>query len=152
MNQIIKIPNIVSKTSSTLLIPRRLQKEVKKNIQAHKGLRRYFHFLANSISGAIGFAENLSSFGKITHQSAGLNLEKYHFRPFLRDWEIMRLFAASRRISITKLFVVLLLCQCYSKKYVKYKMKFKRYKKIKLNQALIFKEDLIYIKIGKLII
>ena len=97
-----------SYTPSTLLIPGFLMNFLDKKRKEFGGLSRLFHFIVNTRF-AIYNRKSSSRSGRVVYQPPGLGLCRKDFFPENEDWEKFRTFAHSQRISMTFLFVLILL-------------------------------------------
>lgn len=94
-----------NKTSvSTLLIPKNLLNKYNQKLRKYRTVRSVLKKLLGSCKSIQGRALGI----KTGYQPGG-DLVKVNFRPDERDWEMLRANACSLRISMTYLFVLLLM-------------------------------------------
>lgn len=95
-------------TDSTLLIPEHFQDFFKNKVLKFGNVCKLFQFMVNSRHPALNIPP-APTIGKTCYSPIGQNLQKVNFRPRNEDWERFRVIANSRRISMTFLFVILLM-------------------------------------------
>ena len=93
---------------STLLIPSHYKDFFYTQVRKFGGVCKLFKFMVNSKHPLLNLRPTTET-GKTTYAPKGQNLQKVNFRPRNEDWERLRIIAYSRRISITFLFVLLLM-------------------------------------------
>lgn len=107
MKHNICILNGESLTPSTLLIPKALLPLFRQKERKFKSVRNLFHFVVNTGHSVYNRRPNPLT-GKISYQPEGMNLQKINFFPNNEDWERFRTFSYLQRVSMTSLFVMLL--------------------------------------------
>lgn len=94
--------------TSTLLIPKYLYVKFLTKISEHKGCREYFnHLLNHCFTGSLEY--HLQTRVRTEYQFKGQNLQKYNFRPYDEDWLHLKLLANAMGISMTSLFVLMMI-------------------------------------------
>lgn len=102
------IVNGKSSTPSTLLIPEKMLTLLSEKKSQFKDISSLFHFMVNSRH-LVYKRRPRPLTGKISYQPVGMNLQRIDFFPDNEDWERFRLFSYLQRVSMTMLFVMLLL-------------------------------------------
>jgi len=99
--------NRISIYPSTVLIPLALEKNLKYMRKKYGSIRG---ILRMAVSRNFRFYSRSPRNGtaKIKYQEKGQELIRLNFRPYDEDWEKFRMFAMEQRISITRLFSILL--------------------------------------------
>lgn len=95
-------------SDSTLLIPAHHKDYFDKKVREFGSVCKLFKFIVNSRHPAMNLRPDPIT-GKTCYAPEGENLQRVNFRPRNEDWERFRIIAQSRRISMTFLFVILLL-------------------------------------------
>ena len=109
MNQKICILNQPSYNSaSTLLIPEYLWTFFVEKKRKMGGMNKLFQFILSGYHPVL-FQKTMSRNGKICYQPERLGLRRVNFFPDNNDWEKFRLYAQQQRISMTFLFVLILM-------------------------------------------
>ena len=109
MKQNIRIFNGYSSiTSSTLLIPEFLLEKFQQKRKKFGSLKAMFHYIVNS-KHPVFLRKTMSQEGKIVYQTSGLGLRRINFFPDINDWEKFRTYAGWQRVSMTFLFVLILM-------------------------------------------
>ena len=93
---------------STLLIPAHTKDFFDKKVKEFGGVCKLFKFMVNSRHPVMNYRP-ASDTGKTCYAPEGQDLQKVNFRPRNEDWERFRIIAHSQRISMTFLFVILLM-------------------------------------------
>ena len=108
MKHIIQVANKISANSSSFLVPSIYRSNMRFLFKKYGNLRNFLRH-ATFHSHWIFALKPRDFTGKTLYQEKGQNLIKYNFRPYDKDWERFRLLAMTQRISMTRLFVLLLL-------------------------------------------
>lgn len=108
MRHEICIASGISATPSTLLIPEGLLSFFLEKKHQFGGTASLFHFVVNTKHPFYKRRPKPLT-GKISYQSEGMNLRRVDFFPNNEDWEKFRTFSYLQRVSMTLLFVMLLL-------------------------------------------
>lgn len=93
---------------STLLIPAHIKEFFDQKVEEFGGACKLFQFMVNSKHPALNFKPDPNK-GKTSYAPEGQDLQKVNFRPRNEDWERFRIICQSQRISMTFLFVILLI-------------------------------------------
>lgn len=102
------IANGKSPTPSTLLIPEKMLSLFFEKKKQYKEIANLFHFMVNTRHPVYKRRPQPLT-GKISYQPEGMNLQRIDFFPNSEDWERFRTFSYLQRVSMTMLFVMLLL-------------------------------------------
>ena len=146
MKHHVVISNRVSLYSSTVLVPKELLNEIKRIELKYRNLRNFLHWAVKSRHWLLGIKPRGKT-GKILYQEKGQNLQRKDFRPFDGDWERFRLIAHTQRVSMTRLFMLLVL---YWDGVIVGKPTVTQ--KITLFQSLVESNNYIYLKINRFIL
>ena len=95
--------------ASSLLLSPEMKILLAKKLSVHKNLRLYLRHLVFNyerfiVNGSLNFPKN----GYRIYQDKNQNLEKVSFRPYIEDWLKLKVLAEIAGISVTYLFVYLL--------------------------------------------
>ena len=112
MNSKILIRRQVSVYTSSVLIPKELEYLLLRKIKSYGSIRSVLHFLIKSGNSILDNIKLRKNTGKILYQAQGMSLVRYDFRPYASDWEYLRLLALNKRISMTRLFTIMLVILC----------------------------------------
>jgi len=93
---------------SSLLIPMGLKPVFDKQVLFFGGTSKLFTYVVNSQHPVFRACPKTGT-GRTIYAPEGLNLQKINFKPNNEDWEKFRLIAQSLRISMSFLFVLVLL-------------------------------------------
>jgi len=93
---------------STLLIPKHYKDFFHQKVKEFGGVSKLFNFMVNCRHPFFDYRP-LSDTGKTSYCPVGQNLQRVNFRPRNEDWEKFRIIAFGRRISMSFLFVLLLM-------------------------------------------
>ena len=136
-------------SSATLLIPEFLLERFNKKRNEFGSIKSLFQYVVNRKHRAYSYRPVTSS-GRTTYQSEGSRLYRRDFFPNNEDWEKFRLYANARRVSMTLLFVIILLDWEGFEEEVPGVPSIPQ--QIQLSQSLTISEILIYLQIEHLIL
>jgi len=108
MRNRILLTNGQSLNDSTLLIPAHLRELFDRKVNVYGGVCKMFNFVVNSRHPILNIRPAPDT-GKTCYSPSGQNLQRVNFRPRNEDWERFRIIANSRRVSMSFLFVMLLM-------------------------------------------
>lgn len=109
MNQTIRIlkgPSFYS--PSTLLIPEFLLDSFNEKKKKFGNIKALFEYVVKH-KHRVYYKKSMSNEGKTCYQPENLKLHRKNFFPNLEDWEKFRMYAHLQRISMTFLFVLILM-------------------------------------------
>ena len=145
MRHFILINKFIAPFPSAALVPRHKLGSVKLIRRKFGNFRNFLNFAIENLKPSI-IARNNS--GKIFYQEKGLDLKRYPFRPFEKDWERLRMIAMANRISMTKLINLLIIAwENENSGEVSTKPR-----KIIISQAISFYQNFTFIKIKRLLL
>ena len=100
------ITKIIAPYPSAVLVPLHKKHLVGLIRKRFGNLRNFLGFSIENLNPVVIARKNT---GKIFYQDKGLDLVRFDFRPFEKDWERLRMIAMSNRISMSKLIVLMIL-------------------------------------------
>jgi len=107
MKQSIHLREKLSKYPSTLLIPQKELKKLDSVIRKYGSARNFVHKAVLSKHWLLAIQARKES-SMTLYQEKGQDLHRFDFRPYEKDWERFRMLAMNQRVSMTRLFVLLL--------------------------------------------
>ena len=108
MKASIEFANKIAKYPSSLLVPEKVLSQSRLIEKRFGGFRNFLKHAVVSKHWIYGLLPRLDE-ARILYQEKGQNLKKIGFRPYDGDWERFRLLAMKQRVSMTRLFILLVL-------------------------------------------
>ena len=108
MKHEIKIKNRIARYSSTILLPSSGVHDLNRILIRFGTVRNFLHQIVMSEHWLFNIKPRETD-GKTLYQKKGQALKRLDFRPYEEDWERFRLLAMMQKVSMSRLFIILLL-------------------------------------------